>query len=224
MRALILLLLLSTVPAQAQRLTVVELFTSQGCSSCPPADALLAELAAADAKLLPLSLHVTYWDRGGWVDPFSLAAATERQQDTKRRLDLDYIYTPQLVVDGWQQAIGSDRAAVRQALAAAAKAPGVPVSLTIEPKANGLRIGAGSGSGRGTLILVGFDRAHATAVAAGENAGRTVSGVNIVRSMRSLGPWTGAPVDVVSARPLGERSAVLLQAENGHILGAVATP
>src|SRR6516165_3499017 len=109
-------------PAEAvERPVVVELFTSEGCSSCPPADALLAELATR-SDLLALSFHVDYWDRLGWKDPFSSAMATRRQDRYARLLGLDAVYTPQVVVDGHWQTVGSDREAVAQAVAQARRA------------------------------------------------------------------------------------------------------
>ena len=104
--------------AAAERPIVVELFTSEGCSSCPPADALLAELATRP-EVLALSFHVDYWDRLGWKDPFSSAAATARQRHYAEILGLGNVYTPQIVVDGRWQAVGSDRGEVEHALDAA---------------------------------------------------------------------------------------------------------
>src|SRR5690242_10110461 len=101
--------------AAGERPIVVELFTSEGCSSCPPADALLAELADRP-DVLALSFHVDYWDRLGWKDPFSSPAATRRQQGYADLLGLATVYTPQIVVDGKWQAVGSDGAAVGRAL------------------------------------------------------------------------------------------------------------
>ncbi len=233
--ALLLLALAASPAAAAERLLVVELFTSQGCSSCPPADALLAELARTDATLLPLGLHVTYWDRLGWKDPFSLPQATERQRRYSAQLGLEGVYTPQMVIGGQHQAIGSDRAAVRAALAEARRdARSVPLTLATDPA--GLRIqagaasgagaanGAGAASGAGTLYLVGFDAQHATKVQAGENGGRTLPEANVVRSFAAAGPWRGAALSVALPRPPGERVAVLLQADDGRILGAATLP
>lgn len=150
MRTLILLLLM-TLPASAERLTVVELFTSQGCSSCPPADALLAELVRTDPGLLPLGLHVTYWDRLGWNDPYALPAATQRQRAYATQMQSDTVYTPQIVVDGALQAIGSDRTGVRRAIAQARASQRPTVDLSLVPSPSGLRVHAGAGPGQGTI-------------------------------------------------------------------------
>ena len=209
--------------AAGDHLTVIELFTSQGCSSCPPADSLLTELSRADTGLLPLDLHVTYWDRLGWKDPFSLTAATNRQRHYGTQMGLDSIYTPQMIVDGHYQAIGSDRDAVMKVIAQARTAPAW-VAVSVVPGAGGLRVRVASGSGRGMLLLVGFDREHATPVRAGENGGRTLTEVNVVRSIGVAGAWSGAAIDTVLPRTEGERAAVLLQADDGRILGAAVTP
>ena len=132
-------LLLFVAPAgAAERPIVVELFTSEGCSSCPPADALLAELASRP-DVLALSFHVDYWDRLGWKDPFSSAAATDRQRNYAKLLGTGTVYTPQIVVDGRWQAVGSDRSEVERAIAAAHQSEAaVPVALAFEhgPGAN----------------------------------------------------------------------------------------
>src|SRR6516162_11255938 len=129
----LLCLALGTATAEAgERPIMVELFTSEGCSSCPPADALLTELAGRP-DVLALSFHVDYWDRLGWKDPFSSPAATERQQRYAELLRLATVYTPQMVVDGKWQAVGSDHAEVKRALDAAGHTLAeVPVSLAID--------------------------------------------------------------------------------------------
>ena len=172
-------------PARPGRLVVAELFTSEGCSSCPPADALLSELARTRPDVLPLAFHITYWDRLGWPDPFAFAGATDRQRQYASVLGLDTIYTPQLVVDGTRDVVGSDRGAVLQALRGAAAQAASPVSLTLSRAAGGIAasVGAGSAGQRATLLLAGYDTAHRTAVAHGENAGRTLSESNIVRGL-----------------------------------------
>lgn len=220
MRILLALLIMLPLAARAERLTVIELFTSQGCSSCPPADAVLAELARTDPGLLALGLHITYWDRLGWKDPYALQAATQRQREVSARLEMDHVYTPQMVVDGRLQAVGSDRAAVRRLIAKARAERPAPVALDLVADPAGLRIAAGAGAGSGTLIVVGFDPQHMTAVRSGENGGRTLTHTNVVRALAPAGAWSGQALALTVARPPGERTAVLLQADDGRILSA----
>src|SRR5215813_5505605 len=165
--------------AQAgERPIVVELFTSEGCSSCPPADALLAELATRP-DVLALSFHVDYWDRLGWKDPFSSPAATERQQRYAGLLKLATVYTPQLIVDGKWQAVGSDRVEVERALATARHGPiEVPLALTADHGLARIKLGPLGGPAAGAVLLIGFDLRHGTAVARGENSGRTLANAN----------------------------------------------
>jgi hypothetical protein len=209
-------------PRPPARPLVVELFTSEGCSSCPPADALLSDLARSRPDVLPLAFHITYWDGLGWRDPFALRAATDRQRNYAATLGLDGIYTPQMVVEGRQDVIGSDRASVLAALrqAAAALPPPVPLHLVRAGGLVTLEIGEGGRVRQGSVLLVGYDSAHQTAVARGENAGRTLTESNIVRGLARVGDWHGAPMTVQAAPPAGERIAAILQAPDGQILGA----
>ena len=212
--------------AQApERLVVVELFTSQGCSSCPPADALLTELARTEPGLLPLGLHVTYWDRLGWRDPYALPAATARQRGYAARFEQEGVYTPQMVVDGQRQAVGSDRAAVRAAIRDARLSAEAQPALQVTADGAGLRVQSGRSPGAVTLWLVGFDPRHSTAVGAGENGGRTLQETNVVRALVRAGTTGGEPLDIVAPRPAGTRVAALLQAgTDGRILAAALLP
>jgi hypothetical protein len=230
MRATIIGLALVTVLATAVRAqdalaqdapTVVELFTSQGCSSCPPADAFLTDLARQRRDVLPLAFHVTYWDYLGWKDPYSLNAATDRQRAYARHLGADGIYTPQMVVDGTTGFVGSDRPRGLRAIAAAAR-KSVPVSVTRDGP--NLLVRIGPGSGQATVLLVGFDPAHETPIGRGENSGHTLLESNIVRSLTPIGAWSGPAVELRQAPPAGEGAAVLLQADDGRILGAARLP
>jgi hypothetical protein len=211
-------------PARAQALArpvVVELFTSEGCSSCPPADKVLTELARARPDVLPLAFHVTYWDRLGWPDPFALAAATERQRDYAATLGLDSLYTPQMVVDGRTDVVGSDRGGVLEAVRSAATTGPAPVALRLA-RAGGqvtVEIGA-SPAGKGSLLLVGYDPEHRTRVARGENAGSTLTETNVVRGLARVADWRGAALTVQAAAPAGEQLAAILQAPDGRVLGA----
>ena len=209
----------STQSSRAEgKLTVIELFTSQGCSSCPPADALLTNLAAHDPALLPLDFHVTYWDRLGWKDPYSLPEATARQRRYAQQWRLDTVYTPQMVVGGRREMVGSDRNAVQAALLAGRQDETVPLRLT--QAGAGLQITAGPGRGTATVLLIGYDPQHDTPIRAGENSGRTLHEVNVVRSVTEAGTWSGSALTLAAARPLGEAVAVLLQAQDGRIIGA----
>ncbi len=209
-----------TAPTRAAAGTpriVVEPFTSQSCSSCPPADDLLARLVATRPDILALSFHVTYWNRLGWRDPFSLQAATERQRRYAATLGNSQIYTPQLVVQGRRDVVGSNRAAVSAALAAAVP---VRVPVSIQADRERVEIAVGTGAGEGQVWLVGFDGQHTTAVARGENGGRRLSHTHVVRSLAPVAAWLGAVARVSTARPEGEQVAVLVQAADGAILGA----
>ncbi|HJS87599.1 MAG TPA: DUF1223 domain-containing protein [Acetobacteraceae bacterium] len=203
---------------------VVELFTSQACSSCPPADALLAELKRTRPDLLPLDFHVDYWNRTGWADPYSLAAATERQRRYAGVFGGEGVYTPQMVIGGTRQAVGSDSAAVSAAIASVQSSRTQPAPLAVEWKGSRLMVSIGSGQDNATLWLVGFDAQHVTPIGHGENAGRVLTEVNVVRSLQRAGHWHGTPVTIDVAPPLGERGAVLLQANDGRILGASEVP
>nr|WP_147024517.1 DUF1223 domain-containing protein [Methylobacterium oxalidis] len=211
--------LLPALVAAAPRPVVVELFTSQSCSSCPPAEALLGELAGEGRDLLPLAFHVTYWNRLNWRDTFSLPEATERQRAYAERLG-DTPFTPQLVVDGRRSVVGSRREAVAAAIgqARAERQEGAPVSVIRDGSRLDIRLGAGTGAGR--IVLIEFDPRHETAVARGENAGRTVVQANVVRSVRDLGAWTGAAQSLSESPAAGSEAAVIVQAADGRILGA----
>jgi hypothetical protein len=202
------------------RPVVAELFTSEGCSSCPPAEAVLADLAQSRPDVLALAFHVTYWDRLGWADRYGLAAATARQRQYAAQLPQGSIYTPQLVVDGTQEAVGSDRRAVSAALREAVTAATPAVPLTLGRRDGRVRVSVGSGTGRGTVLLVGFDALHRTPVARGENGGRTLVEANVVRALDVLGEWQGGALVREVPAPSGEHLAALLQAPDGRILGA----
>lgn len=208
----------------ATPLTVVELFTSQGCSSCPPADALIGELAGR-ADVLALSEHVDYWDYLGWKDPYGAAANTARQREYARALGLRYVYTPQIVVHGASQMAGTERAQVLRAIAVA-KPP--PLALAIRwPTADRLavRIGAQPGAKTTTVWLVLFDKVRTTRIGSGENDGRQLVNHHVVREFRAIGAWSGDAVELTADVPPQDWSAVgcavLVQVpDGGPIVGA----
>lgn len=204
------------------RPVVVELFTSQGCSSCPPADMLLGELARRP-DVIALAYHVDYWDRLGWKDPFGLAEATARQKAYARTLALRTIYTPQMVIDGKADVIGSDRQAVAAAMGGGRD--GVPVTLTRASGALAIDIAAGVGRGPAEVVAVAYSPEAETRVARGENAGRTLKEYAIVRAVRPLGRWDGTAarfnLDLSALPPTATMVAVLIQdAGQGPVLGA----
>lgn len=204
--------------AAAGRPVVVELFTSQSCSSCPPAEALIGRLAHEGDDVLPLAFHVTYWNHLNWRDPYALTAATARQDAYAARLG-GPSYTPQAVVDGTVGLVGSDEAALRAAVARArAAGPDIPVALVRAGDRLVTRVGPGAGAAR--VLLIGFDPGHTTRVLRGENAGRTLEQANVVRAIDDLGRWSGGAATFAAARPAGDTAAVLLQGADGRILGA----
>jgi hypothetical protein len=156
-------------PWAPPRPVMVEMFTSQACSSCPPADSLLRRLAAAHPGLLALDLHVTYWNGAAYRDPYALVAATARQNWYAGLAGASEVYTPE-------------------------------------------------------AVLFGYDPVHTTKVGGGENAGATLTEIDVVRSITRLGRWRGAARTLVVPRPAGARFAVLVQAANGAMLGVGRQP
>lgn len=208
---------------------VLELFTSQGCSSCPPADRLLGELAG-EPDLLALAYHVDYWNYIGWTDPFSAPEMTERQRGYVRAMGLRSLYTPQLVIDGEADLVGSRAAEVRAEISRRrSKGRGrepVPLGLLAKEGKIEIAVGAAAG-GAGDLRLVGYDARRVTEVKRGENAGRTLTEANMVRFHRRIDEWRGAAtafrLDMGSLPAPVDRLAVLLQAPGqGPILGATS--
>jgi hypothetical protein len=204
------------VADEVARPVVVELFTSQGCSSCPPADAVLAEIV--DRKdVLALGFHVDYWDRLGWRDPLSTPGATARQHDYASQFHRNEVYTPQIVIDGRSQLVGSHREAVLDGINQAAPETLAPVDFQADRR--GVTIGHGEGSG--SVIAIRFVRNRATPVERGENAGHMAEDVNAVESLTKLSDWNGAPLSLPIERPdPGHGLAVIVQAADGRILGA----
>jgi hypothetical protein len=206
----------------APRPVVVELFTSQGCSDCPPADALLRQVKATDVDILALDLHVTYWDDAAWKDPFSLQAATDLQDHYASLRGGTEVYTPEAVVDGKAQFVGSNTAtmaaAISRARAAIAGSDTTPVS--VEAVNGRVSVHVGPGKGAATVWLFGFDPKRTTAVRGGENGGVTLTEVNVVRSISKLGTWDGQPLEREIRVPVGMRFAALVQRSDGTILGA----
>ena len=211
--------LLPVVANAAERPVVVELFTSQGCSSCPPANAYLNEMVKQRRDVLALAFHVTYWDRLGWKDPFSLEPATDRQAVYGRRFG-DGSYTPEMVIDGASSAVGSDRGQVGSRIENAKRNGQTAAVINVTRAGDQVSIEVCAGSGQGKVLLIGFDREHTTAIGRGENSGRTLTEANVVRSFRAVGQWSGAALKLNERFPQGEGVAVLLEAPDGRIIGA----
>lgn len=202
----------------AERPVVVELFTSEGCSSCPPADAFLTELSHR-RDILPLAFHVTYWNELGWRDPYSLEAATERQAEYGAHFG-DGSYTPEMVVDGRKGFVGSDRGKAGEVIDEAEHFDPTAATVVLSRKGSEISIRVGSGFGHATVVLIGFDSQHQTAIGRGENGGRILTESNVVRSFRLVGQWNGARATFHVQAPAGEQAAVLLEAPDGSIIGA----
>ena len=202
-------------PAESRLPVVVELFTSQGCSSCPPADAMLADLAKRDG-VIALSLHVDYWDYIGWPDSFASPLHTARQEGYARAAGERMIYTPQIIVNGQDRVVGGDTYAVMEKLQAHADAT-TPVDLRVERREGELRIEAGPAplSHPVEVMLVRYVPEDKVDIAGGENAGLSMAYHNIVTSWDHLGQWDGqGPLSMT--QPIeGPESAVILLQEQG---------
>ncbi len=213
--------------ARPEPLVVVELFTSQGCSSCPPADALLADLAARP-DVLALSLHVDYWDYLGWKDIFAMPAFTRRQVAYGETADARSVYTPQMIVQGTERLVGSHRKEVLGAIAEAAASPRV-AQVSLSRTEDGLQVRVApvhAASPGGVLWYVTFHTPDPVLIKSGENAGREVRYVNVARSWMKLGRWDGRSETVYAAPDLAGAGAdsgvaVILQAGRyGPVLAA----
>jgi hypothetical protein len=223
----------SAAPKQAPAVAVagepvlLELFTSQGCSSCPPADALAARLSA-NPDLVVISRNVTYWDRLGWKDTLGKESNTALQQDYARRglAGRNGVYTPQLVVNGSYGLVGSHASEV---------APSVKhyggrsdAAIRVAPGAGGGYAVAlsGTGAGKAELVLVAVTRKVEVGIGSGENGGRTVTYPNVLRSERKVADWAGgtASVTLVGSQlkvPGADRYALVLrQPGGGAVLAA----
>ena len=182
-------LVCAVVEVSAQpRPVVVELFTSQGCSSCPPVDAYLGKLSTR-SDVLALAFHVDYWDSLGWRDRFELPKSVERQNFYARNLHRSSVYTPQLVVDGREDDFRTDGKAVARALGQ--NRDGVPIGVSVKDGDVRVEVGARPGLAPCDVVLVAYLRHAVSNIGRGENAGRTLDEFNIVRDIRTLGPWKG---------------------------------
>jgi hypothetical protein len=207
---------------------VVELYTSQGCNSCPPADALLGRLAKRK-DVLALSFHVDYWDYLGWKDTFALHAATTRQREYARHFHRGYVYTPQMVIDGRAEVVGSRSWSVESAIKKALKRGGDLV-VRLEEDKSGAYVAVLPDAPKpeaAAVYMVLFDNAHTTDIKRGENGGKKLTYHNVVRAIRKVGSYDGKakrlklPVVENAGHEKRDGCAVLVQStETGGILGA----
>lgn len=215
-------------------LGVVELFTSQGCNSCPPADAVLADIARS-GEAIALAYHVDYWDYLGWKDTLGSKRNTKRQKEYAAALGKS-AYTPQIVVNGRRNVIGSDAAAVEEALRTMAKAQDGPrVDISFSGTADSIIVRTGAAKGaeprEAHVVLVSFVPRQVVKVQRGENRGRSIEYRNAVTDYQAIGMWHGKPAryELPRSEFAGKGCAVLLQAFDdrgrpGAILGAAVMP
>lgn len=222
----------ATQTADTSGFALLELFTSEGCSSCPPADALLgrvvAESRVTGRRVYALSFHVDYWDHLGWKDRFSSSANTRRQRDYARRFNLASLYTPQLVVNGAQEMVGSDAPRVETALhAALAVAARTPVVVTASARGSDVTARCRvKEAPAGAVLEVAWVDAEATSKPdGGENQGSALRHVNVARDLRTVPLNRNFDGTVVLRRPEARNGAVIawVQVEgSGPVLGAAA--
>jgi hypothetical protein len=229
----------SSVIAHADPRAVLELFTSQGCSSCPAADKVLGEFAA-DPTVIALTLSINYWDYLGWKDTLALAGHAKRQKAYALVRHDREVYTPQMIVNGMKHVLGSDKEAIERAIASTQTVAGalsLPVSLTVADGKIGVKVPAGaielSATERVEVWLCPVSKSVPVTIARGENNGRTVTYHNVVRRWVKLGEWTGKAeswniplADFVNRDDI-DRAAVLVQrgpaTSPSLILGAAMT-
>jgi hypothetical protein len=212
--------------AAEEQPVVVELFTSQGCSSCPSADAMMQEIAAMDG-VIALSLHVDYWDYIGWPDSFAQPGFTRRQKDYAHAARERMIYTPQVIVNGQDRVIGNDAMAVMERLAAR-KGAETPVTLELTRDGDSLVVEARAEAPVEPLLihLVRYSPSESVDITGGENDGLSMNYSNVVTSWEVLGAWSGEePLTMRLPAPGAEPAVVLLQEQGpGRIMAAERVP
>jgi hypothetical protein len=216
---------------------VLELYTSQGCSTCPPADALFNQLVQ-DPTLVTLSFAVDYWDYLGWKDTAARPEFTQRQRAYADARGDRTVYTPQMIVDGRLHAVGSDKAAVEKAITASTTSgPPLAVDVGLAANADSITIDIPAAAEplpeKATVWLVLFDRSHTVPIGRGENTGKTITYSHVVRSLQAVGMWKGKATRIELprqdlARAKGTGCAVLVQIGKegrlGPIVGAAILP
>lgn len=216
---------------------MVELFTSQGCSSCPPADQIIGELAK-DPSVIALSLPIDYWDYLGWKDTLADSRFSARQKAYSHMRGEREVYTPQVVVNGSAHVIGSDRARIESAIEGTKKADGVmsvPISMTLAGKQINISVaasGKGPAAAHGEVWICSISKAVPITIGRGENRGREITYHNVVRNLLKVGDWNGSsgswtvPLENISREGV-DAAVVFVQDGNrdkpGPMLGAAFT-
>lgn len=223
MKRLVLLpILLFATPALAEGTpVVVELFTSQGCSSCPPADEFLTQLTKRD-DVLPLAFHIDYWDYLGWKDPFSLAECTARQREYAKRTGR--VFTPQMIINGDTMEVGSDRASVLADIDNEKK-HGNPVTVSlarVEGKKLDIKLRTEKGLHQKSLDvwLINYVGQSETNIRAGENKGLHLINTNVVTAITYVASWDGKPASFKADEKGGNTAVLVQEAGHGRIVGA----
>ena len=218
-------------PALAAGPTVVELFTSQGCSSCPPADKILGELKHRD-DVIALTFPVDYWDYLGWKDTLASPAHSKRQRDYARARGDRQIYTPQMVMNGRVHVVGNRPVSINKAIKTVTNESGVKISMTadgdaIRLSATNVDANASLTNDKATLWLVLFNGSETIKIGRGENGGHTITYHNVVRQMTPIGMWEGKPMTISLPKSQFVASgfdgcAVILQRDKSHEIIAAA--
>jgi hypothetical protein len=207
---------------------VVELYTSQGCSSCPPADALMAELAKRP-DVIALSFNVDYWDYAGWKDNLARPEFGQRARAYVDRLKLQSPYTPQMIVDGVADVVGNNRAKVAGAVSKreSAQKAMVPVTIAASNGKIGITIGAAAATGPAKILVLRTQSAVTVDIGKGENKGKKITYTNSVRRVMDAGDWTGAQLTLSlpmrepdATQPSDGVTVLVQQGPGGPILGA----
>lgn len=211
-------LLAHAVPAVAgENMVVVELFTSQGCSSCPPADALMHKLVAKD-HVIALSLHVDYWDYIGWKDRFADPAFSKRQKAYAAQGGRNMVYTPQMIVNGQDQVVGAHAMELSDLIMMHADRPSM-AEVALERDGGILRVGllplASSAGGDFVVELMRYTEQRSVDITRGENAGRHLTYLHVVDHWETVGQWDGRSAEQIEVPIEGDRPVVILIQERG---------
>lgn len=213
-------------PPGPPRPVVVELYTSQGCSSCVPADALIGQLANR-RDVLALSLPITYWDMLGWKDTLASDANTKRQKSYSETMGRGGVYTPQMIVDGVNDLVGSKEPAIEAAIGARANdMQAIPITVSTTDKEVHIAVGDGKPQGDATIWLFRILPKATVTITAGENGGHTITYRNVVQDVKAVGLWKGQPVSLdlpkqeIGGAAKDEIAVVVQQGGYGRILGA----